>query len=67
MKTSYIRFGRRIPIPSTAQIRHEIRVFGEQRERERIAVLDGLAPSSSWASIVAHRAAAAKASRAAAV
>jgi len=64
MKTSYVRFGRRIAIPSTAQIRHEIRVFGEQRERERIAALDRLAPAASWNDIVAHRVAAANATRA---
>jgi hypothetical protein len=66
MKTSYVRFGRRVSIPSTAQIRHEIMVFGEQRERARIAALEGLSPASSWDDIVAHRVAAANAARAAA-
>jgi len=64
MKTSYVRFGRRVAIPSTAQIRHEIRMFGEQREREGIAALDGLAPLASWDDIVAGRLSAANATRA---
>jgi hypothetical protein len=61
MKTSFVRFGRRIPIPSTAQIRHEIRVIGERRERERCATGDGLPPTASWDDIIAHRVAAANA------
>jgi hypothetical protein len=64
MKTSYVRFGRRIAIPSTAQIRHEIRVIGERRERERCAVAEGLSPAASWDDIIAHRLAAANAGRA---
>jgi len=64
MKTSFVRFGRRIAIPSTAQIRHEIRVFGEQRDRERCAAAEGLSPHASWDDIIAHRLAAANRGRA---
>jgi hypothetical protein len=67
VKTFYVRFGRRVAIPSTAQIRHEIRVFGEREERERIATLDGLGPTASWDDIIAHRVAAANARPAPAV
>jgi hypothetical protein len=61
MKAFFIRFGRRMSIPSTAQIRHEIRAFDERRERERCAAAEGLPIGASWDDIVAHRVARAQA------
>ena len=51
------RFGRRIALPSTVQILHEFRVMDAQEEgRKRHALADGLAETSSWEEIGAHRA-----------
>jgi len=51
------RFGRRIALPSTVQILHELRVMGAQEEgRKRYALADGLAETASWEDIGAHRA-----------
>jgi len=51
----FIRFGRRIPIPSTLQISHELRALYFQNVRERCAELDGLATDASWDEIVQRR------------
>lgn len=57
MVATILRFGRRIPIPSTVQILHGYRVFAEDRVvRERCAVEDGPAATASWADIALHRA-----------
>jgi len=51
------RFGRRIAIPSTVQILHELRVLSAQEEgRKRFAIADGLPETATWADIGAHRA-----------
>ncbi len=55
--TANFRFGRRIPLPSTAQILHELKVLSAQEEgRKRYALADGLPETASWEEIGAHRA-----------
>ncbi len=49
--TKDFRFGRRIPLPSTAQILHELKVLSQQEEGR-----DGLPETASWDEIGAHRA-----------
>jgi hypothetical protein len=57
MKT-FIRFGRRIPIPSTTQIRHELRAFCAAEDvREECAAKVGLPAVATWDEIYARRAA----------
>jgi hypothetical protein len=57
---SPVRFGKRTPVPSTLQIRHELRTFiAEENVRELCAEGKGLASDASWDEIVAHRAQAA--------
>ncbi len=52
----FIRFGRRLPIPSTVEIRHELRAFSAQEDiREESAASEGLAEAASWDEIYAHR------------
>jgi hypothetical protein len=51
------RFGRRLALPSTLQIRHELRLMDAQEEgRKRLALADGLAETASWDEIGSHRA-----------
>ena len=51
------RFGRRIPLPSTVQILHELKVLSAQEEgRKRYALADGLPETASWEEIGSHRA-----------
>lgn len=58
MKT-FIRFGRRVAIPSTVQIRHELRaICAAEDVRAECAQAEGLSPQASWDDIYAHRAAA---------
>lgn len=55
----FVRFGRRLAIPSTVEIRHELRAFSVQEDvREECAVAEGLAVAATWDEIYAHRAAA---------
>jgi hypothetical protein len=56
MKTLY-RFGRRIPVPSSVQVRHELRSFiAEDNVRELCAEAEGIKSSATWDEICAHRA-----------
>jgi len=51
-----VRFGMRVPIPSTVQILQELRVFSnEQNIRELCAEADNLPTSASWEEISEHR------------
>jgi hypothetical protein len=55
---AFIRFGRRIPVPSTLQIRHELRaICAEEDVREECAVKEELPVTASWDEIYAQRAA----------
>jgi len=55
--TTKFRFGRRIPLPSTVQILHDLKVLSEQEEgRKRYALADGLPETASWDEIGARRA-----------
>ena len=57
MKT-FTRFGRRLSIPSTVQIRHELRAMSASEEiRLECAEAVGLSPQASWDEIYAERAA----------
>ena len=55
--TQFRRFGRSLPVPSTVQIKHELRVLAaEEDARVRCALEEGLAVTASWADIAARRA-----------
>jgi len=59
---AFIRFGRRLPVPSMVQVRHELRAFSAAEDiREECAQAEGLSPHASWDEIYAHRAAKASA------
>ena len=51
------RFGRRIPVPSNVQVRHELRSFiAENNVRELCAEAEGMTSSATWDEICVHRA-----------
>jgi hypothetical protein len=53
---SYIRYGRRLQIPSTTQLRHELKAFvAEENVRELCAEADGLPLRATWVEIEARR------------
>lgn len=55
--TKDFRFGRRMPLPSTLQIRRELKVFSELEEaRVKYALHDGLPETASWDDIGLFRA-----------
>jgi hypothetical protein len=64
MNMAYFRrFGRRIPVPSTLAISHDLRALSaDENAREHCAEADGLSSASSWEDIVARRRALAVAS-----
>lgn len=52
----FVRFGKSFAIPSTVQIRHELRLFcAEENVRSLCAEGEGLAPGASWDEITAWR------------
>jgi hypothetical protein len=51
----FLKFGRRIPIPSTLQISHELRALYFEDARQHCAELDGLPENASWDEIVQRR------------
>jgi hypothetical protein len=52
-----VRFGKRIPVPPSVQIRRELRMFCAQEDiRERCAEAEGMSIDSSWQQICDHRA-----------
>ena len=56
---AFVRFGRRVPLPSTVQILHELRVFSAEEDiGELCAEAEGLPTAASWEAICEHRAAA---------
>jgi hypothetical protein len=53
---SYIRYGRRIQIPSTVQVKHELRVFiAEESLRELCAEAEANPLSAPWKDIEERR------------
>jgi hypothetical protein len=58
MTKPIVRFGRRISIPSSLQLKHELRSFcAEEDVREECAASEGLSAGATWDEIYAHRAA----------
>jgi hypothetical protein len=52
-----VRFGRKISIPSSLQIRQELRLFClVENTRSLCAEAEGLQPAATWDEIDAHRA-----------
>lgn len=50
------RFGRRISVPSSLQIRTELRALvADEHAREFCAELDGLPDGATWLDIIEHR------------
>jgi hypothetical protein len=53
---SFIRFGKRISIPATVEIRHELRVFcAEEVVRKGCAEAESLPDNAPWDEIYARR------------
>jgi len=44
---SFLHYGRRVPIPSTLQIVHELKVFGAEEDRLAQAALAAGAPAAA--------------------
>ena len=54
--TGFIRFGRRMSMPSSLQIRNELRALvADEHAREFCAEAEGLPDDASWQTIVEHR------------
>jgi hypothetical protein len=52
----FIRFGKRIPIPSSLQILHDLRMLSADEDaRARCAEEDGLPRTASWEDIIRRR------------
>ena len=52
----FIRFGKRIPIPSSLQILHELRMLSADEDaRARCAEEDGMPQTASWEEIIRRR------------
>lgn len=52
----FIRFGRHLSIPSTVQVRHELRAFCASEDiRQECATKEGLPIGATWDEIYAHR------------
>lgn len=52
----YVRCGRRLPVPSTVQILHELKHFSAEEDvREECAIEVGLPLSAGWNDIYARR------------
>jgi hypothetical protein len=53
---SHIRYGRRIQIPSSVQLRHELKAFiAQENVRELCAEAEGLPLRATWKEIEAQR------------
>jgi hypothetical protein len=52
----FVRFGKRIPIPSSLQILHELRMLSADEDaRVLCAEEDGLPTTASWEEIIRRR------------
>jgi hypothetical protein len=56
MATYLYRHGRRIPLPSTVEIKHAyVAHCALEAQRERWAAEEGMPPNASWDEIIDHR------------
>jgi hypothetical protein len=55
---SVMRFGQRIPLPSIVQIKHDVRMYAEKAEKEKIrtfcADAEGLPSAATWGELAEH-------------
>lgn len=52
----FLRFGKRMPIPSSLQVLHELRALSADEDaRMRCAEEGGMASTAGWDEIVQHR------------
>ena len=57
MRNTFVRYGRRLTVPSTVQIMHELKALSAEEEvRAECAVKERLAADAGWNEIYAHRA-----------
>lgn len=54
--THFLRFGRRLPVPSSLSIAHDLRALStDENARQHCAEAEGLPTNASWDAIMDHR------------